>query len=636
MLTDYQVLVTLTGSFDFAHASNDGSDVRITAANDAALPFWIETWNPGANLARIWVRVPSIPTTGTTIYLYYGNPAASSTSSGGDAFEFFDNDWTSLTSRWHINGGTPVVNSGVVSFASGATMQTVSTYLPGHALGYRGWFKSGGGLYKWGGFLNGVNIPYTYIGTVGDAGYPSVVLTNNTTGTRGASDLGLPTDTFHIYELAWTSSVVRAFLDRATSPAGSLTQYIPTSALPIQLGNYNDNTPTGETFDVDWVYLRHYQEPEPTATTGAEEGNQSADLELTLSDSPDPMMVGHSLTYAFTITNHGPLGATAVVLSDNLPASVTFYSASANQGTCNGTTTVTCNLGDIANSGTATVSIVVLPTTAGTIVNSASVSSATTDYNTANNNASASTIANDSTSADLAITQSDTPDPVKAGQALTYTLAITNNGPADATDVTMHDTLPANATYVAATADQGTCTHPGEVICNIGTMSSGSTAHITIVVTPTAIGTITNQATVSGLEVDPYLANNATSETTRVSAPSLGAVVLVNSNSAAYGDFSHFIQPYLDHFGVPYTVLDIATTAVGSDVAGLCGDDHWSPANRCGQHLFRRAVLEFRRAGQSHDGGRAGAGLINFDNDLSATARLRATSSFKTSSTSAM
>ena len=406
VLTDYQVLVTLTSSFDFAHANSDGSDVRITAANDAALPFWIESWNPGATLARIWVRVPSIPTTGTTIYLYYGNPAASSTSNGSGTFEFFDNDWTSLTSRWHINGGTPVFNSGIVSFASGATMQSLSTYLPGHALGYRGWFKSGGGAYyKWGGFLNGVNVPYTYIGTVGEAGYPNVVLTNNTTGTRAASDLGLPTGTFHIYELAWTTSVVRAFLDRASSPAGSLTQAIPTSALPIQLGNYNDNDPAGETFDVDWVYLRHYQEPEPTVTVGGEEGNQSADLDLTLNDSPDPVMVGNALTYAFTVTNHGPLVATAVVFSDNLPAGVSFVSATPSQGTCSGTTTIACNLGDIANSGTATVSIIVNPTAAGTAVNSANVASATTDYNTVNNSASASTLVIDPTMADLGIAQ---------------------------------------------------------------------------------------------------------------------------------------------------------------------------------------------------------------------------------------
>jgi len=43
-------------------------------------------------------------------------------------------------------------------------------------------------------------------------------------------------------------------------------------------------------------------------------------------------------------------------------------------------------------------------------------------------------------------------------------------------------------------------------------------------------------------------------------------VVLVNSTSAKYLDFQHYIQPYLDNFGVPYTVRDIATNGVGTNL----------------------------------------------------------------------
>ena len=45
------------------------------------------------------------------------------------------------------------------------------------------------------------------------------------------------------------------------------------------------------------------------------------------------------------------------------------------------------------------------------------------------------------------------------------------------------------------------------------------------------------------------------------------AVVLVNSSSARHSDFQHYIQPYLDNFGVPYTVLDISTNGIGTNVA---------------------------------------------------------------------
>jgi LPXTG-motif cell wall-anchored protein len=76
-LTDYQVKITLDSSFDFTKAKSDGSDLRITASDETTLiPFWIENWNPPSS-ATIWVKVPSIPSGGTNMYLYYGNPAAS-------------------------------------------------------------------------------------------------------------------------------------------------------------------------------------------------------------------------------------------------------------------------------------------------------------------------------------------------------------------------------------------------------------------------------------------------------------------------------------------------------------------------------------------------------------------------------
>lgn len=75
-LTDFQVKVTLTNgsNFDFARIlTPNGSDIRFTAADGTTLiPFWIESWTAGIS-ATIWVKVPSIPTTGTTVYVYSGN-----------------------------------------------------------------------------------------------------------------------------------------------------------------------------------------------------------------------------------------------------------------------------------------------------------------------------------------------------------------------------------------------------------------------------------------------------------------------------------------------------------------------------------------------------------------------------------
>ncbi|MCP5089305.1 MAG: DUF11 domain-containing protein [Gammaproteobacteria bacterium] len=122
------------------------------------------------------------------------------------------------------------------------------------------------------------------------------------------------------------------------------------------------------------------------------------------------------------------------------------------------------------------------------------------------------------TGTELAITQTDTPDPVNVASGLAYTLTAANNGPEDSTGVTVTDTLPAGVIFQSASATQGSCAHSaGVVTCLLGDISSGANATINIVVTaPVAAGTITNSATVSGNETDPFLGNNTDNETTTV------------------------------------------------------------------------------------------------------------------------
>jgi len=93
-LSDFQVKIdlgNLTPAFNFAFAKSDGSDLRVTDSTGVPqLPFWIERWDTTAHQATIWVKVPSIPTAGARIYLYYGNPLATSLSNGTNTFNFFD------------------------------------------------------------------------------------------------------------------------------------------------------------------------------------------------------------------------------------------------------------------------------------------------------------------------------------------------------------------------------------------------------------------------------------------------------------------------------------------------------------------------------------------------------------------
>jgi uncharacterized repeat protein (TIGR01451 family) len=118
---------------------------------------------------------------------------------------------------------------------------------------------------------------------------------------------------------------------------------------------------------------------------------------------------------------------------------------------------------------------------------------------------------------DLSLTKSASPDPVLAGQTLTYTLTAANAGPSSATGVSLTDTLPAGVTYQSATPSQGSCTQAsGTVSCSLGTLDASGQATVQIEVTPQSAGSLTNSAQVSAEQVDPSSANNSAIATTTV------------------------------------------------------------------------------------------------------------------------
>jgi uncharacterized repeat protein (TIGR01451 family) len=115
-------------------------------------------------------------------------------------------------------------------------------------------------------------------------------------------------------------------------------------------------------------------------------------FDLTVSvEVPSTKTVGHLLRYTMTISNLGSGLAEAVTLTDPLPAGATFVSATSSQGTCAGSAPVTCAVGSVAGGATATVTIVVRPTSLGTLGNTVTVTAVDVDSNPVNNSASAST-----------------------------------------------------------------------------------------------------------------------------------------------------------------------------------------------------------------------------------------------------
>jgi uncharacterized repeat protein (TIGR01451 family) len=141
--------------------------------------------------------------------------------------------------------------------------------------------------------------------------------------------------------------------------------------------------------------------------------------------------------------------------------------------------------------------------------------------------------------ADLQIAKSDAapngPDPVTAGNDVSYQIDVTNNGPDDSTGVAVTDDLPPGTSFVSATGNGWTCDFDSEsrtVFCTRDGLVEGGTRSINVVLRapdPAPDGCqangdlascITDSATVdfSGPDdqFDPNTSNNTATETTEV------------------------------------------------------------------------------------------------------------------------
>jgi uncharacterized repeat protein (TIGR01451 family) len=119
--------------------------------------------------------------------------------------------------------------------------------------------------------------------------------------------------------------------------------------------------------------------------------------------------------------------------------------------------------------------------------------------------------------ADLSVQLSATPEPVSVTQNLTYTVQAINEGPQDATNFVLRDTLPVGVNFVSAKSNQGSCAQANLVVtCSTSKLVSGDNMVATVVVVPTATGSASSSANTSASETDPFLGNNSASHSTRV------------------------------------------------------------------------------------------------------------------------
>jgi uncharacterized repeat protein (TIGR01451 family) len=263
-----------------------------------------------------------------------------------------------------------------------------------------------------------------------------------------------------------------------------------------------------------------------------------ADLAVTQTASPDPVLPGNDLSYSIVVVNNGPGDAATVTLNDALPPGVSFVSFDVPAGwrtttpAVGGTGTVTASNSTVANGDTATFTLVVRvdPAAAGgsTISNTATVASETSDPMSDNNSATATTQVKGS-QADLAVVMTALPDPVAAGSDVTYAIVVRNNGPDDAAGATLIDPLPPGTTVISFTASSGWASSApvagavGTVTATVVSLPNGASAMFRLIVRVNPVvpsgSTIANTATVSATAPDPTAANNSATATITTARP---------------------------------------------------------------------------------------------------------------------
>jgi len=279
-----------------------------------------------------------------------------------------------------------------------------------------------------------------------------------------------------------------------------------------------------------------------SSTTTTWTPSNNADVAVTKT-GPSEALPNAYVAYTITVQNNGPAAAANVALIDTLPAGMTFVSLSQSGPAFNCTTpsigaggTVNCSIVYLANGASATFTLTArTPNVTGNgkvFTNAASVVATSHDQNPENDSSAAGTTVSSSIgplpsydsdavtinvippdvsgAVDLAITKTASAPPYKIGFPITYTIVVTNAGPASAIGVTVTDVIPPGTTFTSTTSSQGNCSGTTTVTCALGTIASGGLVTISLVLTlPSTSGSLHNTATVTTLSPDTNPANNS-------------------------------------------------------------------------------------------------------------------------------
>ncbi len=251
--------------------------------------------------------------------------------------------------------------------------------------------------------------------------------------------------------------------------------------------------------------------------------NNDADIVLTKvvdNASPDE---GQTITYTITVTNNGPAQATNLVITDVLPTDLTFVSATPSTGTWSaGDWTI----GTLDNGATATMIItetVNIGTGGMTLTNSILNNQDQADNNNTTDIQSVDMIVNND--ADIVLTKIVDNNTPNAGDNITFTITVTNNGPAQAQNLLVTDVLPSGLTFVSAVPSAGTWSADD---WTIGTLNNGATETLTLTAT---VDTGTN-----GFDITNTVSNSQEQTDTNISTDDDNEIIYVNDVPVANDD----------------------------------------------------------------------------------------------------
>lgn len=346
------------------HAKADFSDIRFADVNGNQYPYYIESSN--ASYASVLANITSIPTSGTTVYLWYGNSGANSQSNPYAVFPIFDdfNGVTANSSQWIMSQGAPTQSDGIISFSANQIVSKIQIGT-GYALTARasipvnpasGTFLD---LFDWNG-----GSPYQHsIRTL--SGGNNYALFSQVNGNSGTStNLGPGFTGWHIWKISRDGGPTVKFYCDNTLLATHTNQNTASRSLAVHAQSWGID-PADQRLLIDYLYVSKFTQNSPQhGAWGVEQIGTSTQPVASFTINPNSGTVPLTTTISSTSTGN-PNNLYWDLGDGSTSTSASFTHIYQNPGTYTVTLTASNYTGYWGYYSTATHTVTVLAATPG-------------------------------------------------------------------------------------------------------------------------------------------------------------------------------------------------------------------------------------------------------------------------------